>query len=277
MAPSDLIARSRTGDRDAFAGLVALWADRGLQVALQASRDPEEAAGAVAVGFAAAYGKLPELHRANGFRAFLMRHVLEACSSQPRDERLRVVLKASGPRKLRQIDQALAGLLGESPRLRLPDSFYEERVLPGLQEPALALEARAIEDPVQASALLASNGWALTVAGSTSSRVTAAGAKGRGAVQKPRKSHDIAEVTFRTERRLGWIVRSTMTGVPGEIELCLDAGVRERAAFVRLRGAAIPTSFLGHVSERLLADALPRFKEQLAIGADHAFGPVALA
>lgn len=267
----DLIARSRTGDLEAFDGLVSLWADRALQVALQASKGPEEAATAVASALATAYTQLPSLHRAHGFRTWLMSLVLKACASPPRDERLRAVLDAKGSRRLMQADRALAGLLGDAPRLRLPENFFDTKVAPLLIEPSLFASVKPLTDPKTAWRTVTSSAWICETSASKMTRGDAKPITGRGAVEKPRPSFDEIEVTFRAHGRVGWIVRSRIRFVPGIIESCYDATITPEAGMLRLRGVATPSGFLSHISEKLALESADRRTAAIERAADLTF------
>ncbi len=245
---ADLIARSRTGDRVAFGGLVGLWADHALQVALEAARDPEDAGDAVARSFVQAYTGLPALHRSVGFRPWLMMLVLESCGAPPRDDRLRAVLDARGLRGARRADQALAGLLGQPPKLRLPATFYEDRVAPALVEPAVATIARRADDVEVAWLIGTTIGVLAAASGMTLGRVTRHGAVGRGACAWPTASRDHLEVTTRTPVSVGWTVRSRARILPGEVQASYDALQLADGIGLRLRGIAIPAGLEGRAS-----------------------------
>ena len=250
---ADLIARSRTGDRAAFGGLVGLWADQALQVALQAARDPEDASEAVARAFAQAYTDLPRLHRSAGIRPWLMMLVLESCGAPPRDERLRAVLDHKGFAGARKADRALASLLGEVPKLRLPTSFFEERVSPALVEPAVTAVAARVAD-VEVGWLIATTvGMLAAASGMTMRGVTRIGARGRGACTWPIASTDVLEVNHRTPTSVGWTVRSNARILPGEVQASYDATQLADGVGIRLRGVAIPTGILGRVSAKMAA------------------------
>lgn len=252
---ADLIARSRTGDRAAFAGLVGIWADQALQLALQAARDPEEAGDAVARAFTQAYEQLPTLHRSSGFRTWLAMLVLESVGAPPRDERLRAVLEQRGIRGARIADRALASVLGETPRLRLPASFYEDRVEPALVEPAEARHARPAADPEIAWLIATTVGVLMAASGSTMRGVSRIGAHGRGACGWPIASHDVLEVTYRTPTQVGWTVRSAARILPGDVQASYDAVQRADGIGIRLRGVAVPRGIAGRVAAKMAADS----------------------
>lgn len=248
---ADLIARSRTGDRAAFGGLVGLWADQALQVALQAARDPEDASDAVARAFVQAYTDLPHLHRSAGIRPWLMMLVLESCGAPPRDQRLRAVLDHKGLTGARNADRALASLLGEVPKLRLPSSFFEERIAPALIEPSEIAVAVRVAD-VEVGWLIATTVGMLAAASGTSVRgVTRIGARGRGACTWPIASSDVLEVNHRSPTTVGWTVRSHARIVPGEVQASYDATQLSDGIGIRLRGVATPSGIFGRVSAKM--------------------------
>lgn len=269
---ADLIARSRTGDRTAFAGLVNLWADQALLVALQAARDPEDAGDAVARAFVRAYAELPTQHRSVGFRTWLMMLVLEGCGAPPRDARLRAVLDQKGPTGARRADRALSGLLGETPRLRLSSSFYEERIEPELVEPAEAFTTRHPEVPDLAWLIGTTVAVLAEASGMTMRAVTRTGATGRGACSKPTPSHDVLEVTHRSTRHVGWTVRSSARILPGEVEASYDASLTPSGLTLRLRGIAIPRGLSGRIGATMAASSRDRRHDAVVRAWDHALG-----
>ena len=80
----DLIARARTGDREAFGLLVASSIDRLYAVAVRLSRDPYRAEDAVQTAFLKAWRDLPSLRDPSSFDAWLYRLVVRACSDEGR-------------------------------------------------------------------------------------------------------------------------------------------------------------------------------------------------
>lgn len=255
---ADLIARSRTGDRTAFAGLVGLWADQALQVALQAAPDAEEAAEAVVRASVQAYLQLPTLHRSVGFRPWLMMLVLESCGAPPRDDRLRAVLNRKGLRGARIADRALASLLGEPPRLRLPASFYEDRVAPALIEPSEATAARRADD-LDVAWLIGTTLPVLAAASGTTLRsTTRIGATGTGACTWPIRSRDVLEVNHRSATQVGWTLRSHARILPGDLEASYDAIRLDDGVGLRLRGFAVPEGLPGRIAARMLAESRAR-------------------
>jgi RNA polymerase sigma factor (sigma-70 family) len=83
----DLIARARTGDREAFGQLVASSIDRLYAVAARLTRDPYRAEDAVQTAFLKAWRDLPSLRDASRFDAWVYRLVVRACLDEGRRHR----------------------------------------------------------------------------------------------------------------------------------------------------------------------------------------------
>lgn len=235
----DLIQRSRAGDREAFAGLVSLWGDRALQIALVCTMQTEDAVAAVARAMRAAYMQIPSLHPRSTFRPWLMRLVVKEAGSDPRDERLRALLGSKGQRGLARADEAIVSHLAVQPKYRLPERFFTDEVEPHLEEPLL----RAVGRPAPA--------WRVDdlafAAGATSGTPGASvwakpgmQRRLRGAQPGPLKSRDILTVLDAVPgTRLAWSATSSFPLTPGSIDVVYAADVTREDLTLYIRGVAI--------------------------------------
>lgn len=251
----DLIQRSRGGDHDAFAGLVSIWADRALQIALVCTTDSEVAVDAVARALPEVYRALPSLHPEGAFRPWLMRHVMSAAGDKPRDDRLRVLLSMRTRRDVARADAAISSHLSADPRLRLPERFYADRVEPVLSEPTL----RSLEGPTDERVTDLS--FATLVSAGTTSIATEASVgmqrRLRGSQRSRLASRDTITI-LRTApgTAMSWSVRSKVFGLPGSIDAIYEAVTEEAGTLVRLRGLALPIGRLEPIWRRIAADGL---------------------
>jgi len=84
---AELVQRARHGDKEAFASLVALSADRCFALAYRILRDHHRAQDAVQQALLGAWRDLPTLHDLERFDAWLHRLVVHACYAEARGER----------------------------------------------------------------------------------------------------------------------------------------------------------------------------------------------
>lgn len=266
----DLVQRSRAGDLEAFAGLVALWGDRALQIALVCTPRTEVAVGAVAGAFGRAYHELPALHPRVSFRPWLMGLVLEAAGGRPRDERLKALQHAGGQRAQARADRAIVSHLASPPKLRLPERFFTDEVEPTLQEPVLRSVERAAPrwriDDLALIARATTGESAPAIAGRTGMSRTM-----RGAQPGPRRSRDLVTVLQVVPRmRIAWASLSRFPGIPGSVDAVYLAEMNEDTLRVSLRGIALlPVPLLGGwwstLAERGLAVREERLRAALAL------------
>jgi RNA polymerase sigma-70 factor (ECF subfamily) len=83
----DVVARASTGDRDAFATLVAWHVDRCYALAYRILRDPDPAQDATQQALLGAWRDLPTLRSPELFDAWLHRLVVHACYGEARGTR----------------------------------------------------------------------------------------------------------------------------------------------------------------------------------------------
>lgn len=250
---ADLVQRSRAGDRGAFAGLVGLWGDRALQLALSCRADPTEASEAVAAAFVVVYRDLPGLHTRRAFRPWLGRLVLIAAGARPRDERLRTVLtEATGARAERRADAVLRSVLSSPPRLRLPEGFFADQVEDLLTEPEVLVARRPCLDPVDALRALGSEGFRRAATPAASVRI---------------------EDAWRQQGYgLGWIATEHVSFRPASLESVWDANIVEETVVVRLRGIAVPGGLVGRALTGAATELGAQRASALARACDTAFG-----
>ncbi|HEU4673145.1 MAG TPA: sigma-70 family RNA polymerase sigma factor [Candidatus Limnocylindrales bacterium] len=93
----DLVERARAGDREAFAGLAQLHADRMFSIARRILRDFELAEDAVQEALVAAWRELPRLRDAERFEAWLTRIVVHRCYAMSKTTRARSAVRRLDP------------------------------------------------------------------------------------------------------------------------------------------------------------------------------------
>lgn len=118
-----LVARARSGDRDAFGVLVDRYADQARRVARAVLQDPDDADDAAQDAFLAALVKLDQYDSARRFGPWLMRIVANAATDRRRRRKVRSAVS---------LDE---GLVAGGTR---PDVIAERAVLLGRLREALA-------------------------------------------------------------------------------------------------------------------------------------------
>lgn len=118
-----LVARARSGDRDAFGVLVDRYADQARRVARAVLQDPDDADDAAQDAFLAALVKLDQYDSARRFGPWLMRIVANAATDRRRRRKVRSAVS---------LDE---GLVAGGTR---PDVMAERAVLLGRLREALA-------------------------------------------------------------------------------------------------------------------------------------------
>lgn len=118
-----LVARARSGDRDAFGVLVDRYADQARRVARAVLQDPDDADDAAQDAFLAALVKLDQYDSARRFGPWLMRIVANAATDRRRRRKVRSAVS---------LDE---GLVAGGTR---PDIMAERAVLLGRLRDALA-------------------------------------------------------------------------------------------------------------------------------------------
>ena len=118
-----LVARARSGDRDAFGVLVDRYADQARRVARAVLQDPDDADDAAQDAFLAALVKLDQYDSARRFGPWLMRIVANAATDRRRRRKVRSAVS---------LDE---GLVAGGTR---PDVMAERAVLLGRLRGALA-------------------------------------------------------------------------------------------------------------------------------------------
>ncbi|MFN2613695.1 MAG: hypothetical protein ABR552_02610 [Actinomycetota bacterium] len=254
----DLIARCRTHDRSAFAGLVDLWNEQALKVALRATNGDQPAAlGAVRDGLIRAWRELPSTHSQRPLRPWLLGIISRTAAGpgDPSDANIGAIVRARGDA---QADAAIRALLDQAPAVHLGGAFYEDEIAPRLGDVA-AIEVRrlvggspaevweTIVDPASVGAWSGVDGARIRPNGplQRGSRIT-----GRGRLAERRSaSIEILVTRAETASVFAWAARARLASLPRAIELhrVIDLVPRAEGCEVRARllGVAFPPGVAG--------------------------------
>lgn len=268
----DLLERCRSGDRQAFAGLVSLWADRAHAVARFVSRDAASAEASVADAFIAAWEHLPSLHTYRAFGPWLMTQVTRAAeqhaparSDDPLVEALR-----KGHADPRGADRALTDILAGGKRVApLPATFYDDAVDARLSDTHL-LEVSATTAAARALAIALQDpsAWCASKPRARTPLRPGSRMRARGALGSSGRTHDSTLVTLVDEQTLAWTTASRPGIWRASIEFRWSLVAAGDTLNHRLRGVAFPPGIQAAALHRAHERARATFEPSMRAGVE---------